>query len=214
MHEPDPSINDPSPEAVDTARRHARRFRKGVLRADDEIIPCAFVIDGEDGRLVMPTDDEIWDAVDLVLYVPDDGFAEMALLIDAERFDEPFAESKDRHLAYHGRAEGLHWVRARVESAKWGGEIFPGDRLLGPNPLRAVEPGLCRRLNEDKAALAEVSELLTRVRPETPLCVGVDHLGMDVRTRVGVIRVEWPREIESEDSAPGVVEALLTGSLE
>lgn len=209
-----PSSDGPAPEQVDQARRQVRRFRRGVIRAGETILPAAFVIDNRDGSIVMPVDDEVWESGELVLYVPDDGFAEMALLLDAEPFDVTFDEAMDRYQAYHGRAHAARWAKARLDSAKWAGEIFPGPALLDANPLRAVEPALCKRLNQDKDVLAEVSELLTRVRPVTPVCVGVDHLGMDVRTRIGVMRVEWPSEIEGTEAAQRVIEAILTGSLE
>lgn len=178
----------------------------------EDVCPCTFVIDGRDGRFVMPCDEDLAAAADLVLYVPDDGFNEMALLVSATRHEDAFDEAKDRHLAYHGRAEGLGWFRCEVDSAKWGGVLYEGSTLLGANPLREIEPGLCRTLNGDRGVLARLSELLTRVRPETPLCVGVDHLGMDLRTRVGVIRVEWPAEIRTPDEASGVIDALIRGA--
>lgn len=202
-----------NPEQVGLARRHVRRFRCGVLRVGDSVHPCSFVIDGRDGGIITPMIEDIAGEPDMVLYVPNDGFDEMALLVSAESIETPFDEAKDRHLAYHGRAEGLYWNRCEVDSAKWGGRLYEGASILGSNPLHQIEPALCRRLNTDKEALAEVSELLTRVRPESPLCVGVDHLGMDVRTRVGVMRVEWPTEIKSPDQAEGILDALLRGSL-
>lgn len=202
-----------NPEQVGQARRHARRFRSGVLRVGESVQPCDFIIDGRDGGIVMPLHEDIAGEPDLVLYIPNDGFDEMALLVSAQPIESAFDEAKDRHLAYHGRVEGLHWLRCELDSAKWGGRLYEGASILEPNPLHEIEPGLCKRMNADRAALAEVSELLTRVRPESPLCVGVDHLGMDVRTRVGIIRVEWPAEIKGPDEAEGVVAALLRGSL-
>lgn len=201
-----------NPKQVVEARKHVRRFRRGVIRMGDEICQSSFVIDGRDGRIVMPCDEDLSGADDLVLYVPDDGFNEMALLLSASPHEDEFDEAKDRHLAYHGRACACSWYRCEVDSAKWSGEMFEGADLLGPNTIRSVEPALCKRLNADREVLARMSELLTRVRPESPLCVGVDQLGMDVRTRVGVMRVEWPAEITSPEEAEGVVGALLTGA--
>ena len=70
-----------------------------------------------------------------------------------------------------------------------------------------------RSAREQLARLIEATRLLTGVAPEEGICVGVDPLGMDVRTRVGVIRVEWPREIESPEQAHKVVGALLADGL-
>jgi hypothetical protein len=206
--------NEPTehrPDTLSDARRHLRRFTRGVLRRDDEIVQTRFVFDGRDGAVVFPADlDEITDAV---LYVPDDGFDDMALLLDAEPFPASFDEVKDRHQAYHGRCRESDWFRARVDSVKWKGAVFEGDDLVAPNPLRAGEPGLVRTLNADRDRLAEVAHLLTGVRPQEGVCVGVDPLGMDIRTRVGVVRVEWPREIEAPEQAAGVVNALLRDDL-
>ena len=204
-------LGQSGPETAGEARRHIRRFSTGVLRVDDRAIPTRFVIDGRDGAVVFPSGDE-WDEAS-VLAIPDDGFDEMALLLETERFEPRFDEGKDRHQAYHGGAGAVEWYRSRVDSVKWKGEVYEGDELLGPNPLRADEPGLVRTLNENCDRLREVTRLLTGVLPEEGVCVGVDPIGMDVRTRVGVIRVEWPREIEGPDQAHKVVGALLADGL-
>ena len=201
--------NQPSGDTE--ARRHIRRFSAGVLRLDGRTIPTRFVIDGRDGRVVYPCTEDGGD--DTVLLVPDDGFDEMALLLEPEVFEPRFDEVKDRHQAYHGDAGAVDWFAARVESVKWHGAVYDGADLLGVNPLRAVEASLVRTLNEDKDRLGEVTRLLTGVKPEQGVCVGVDPIGMDVRTRVGVVRVEWPREIESPEQAGGVVGALLADGL-
>ena len=193
------------------ARKHIRRFTTGVLRAGDRIHSTAFVIDGRDGSVVFPCGDE--DADGCLLSIPDDGFDEMSLLLDAEPFTVRFDEVKDRHQAYHGIADGRWWFRCRVDSAKWKGAVFDGASVLNANMLRSDEPLLCRTLNADNARLAELTRLLTGVKPEQSVCVGVDPIGMDVRTRVGVIRVEWPREIEGPDQAHAVVGALLADGL-
>lgn len=193
------------------ARRHIRRYSKGVLRIGDRAVPTRFVIDGRDGSVVYPCGED--EAENAVLSVPDDGFDEMGLLLESSLFAVRFDEVKDRHQAYHGDAGSVDWFKARVESVKWKGEVFSGDELLGANPLRADEPALVRTLNADRDRLREVTRLLTGVKPEEGVCVGVDPIGMDVRTRVGVIRVEWPREIESLEQAHKVVGALLADGL-
>lgn len=202
----------PTSEQILTARLHARRFRRGVMRAGEDKFECAFVIDGRDASIVLPAPEAIDLVDDLVLYVPDDGFNEMALLVSAAPHLEALDESRDRYLAYHGRSEWACWARCRVDSAKWGGVIYEGAALLDPNRLASAEPALCKRLNADRETLATLTAMMTRVRPESPLCVGVDHLGMDVRTKVGIIRVEWPAEIRSVEEAGGVIDALLKGA--
>lgn len=198
-------------EQNDEARRHIRRFVNGVLLVGDRAVPTDFVVDGRDGSVVFPcAEDEFNDAV---LAVPDDGFDEMMLLIEARPFEPRFDEVKDRHQAYHGGAGSVDWYTARVDSVKWKGGVIEGPELLGPNPLRGEEAALVRTLNADRGRLIEATRLLTGVAPEEGLCVGVDPLGMDVRTRVGVIRVEWPREIESPEQAYKVVGALLADGL-
>ncbi len=205
--------HEPDPRPLAEARRQIRRFTEGVLRIAGDVMPASFVIDGQDGSVVFPCDHDEAAGPGGVLYIPHDGFDEMAILLDAEPFEARFDEVKDRHQAYHGSVGCLAWYRARVDSAKWKGKVYEGESLLGPNPLRGEEASLVRTLNADRDRLAEVTRLLTGVRPEQALCVGVDPIGMDVRTRVGVIRVEWPREIESSEQAPGLVGALLADGL-
>lgn len=193
------------------ARRHIRRFVSGVLLAGERAVPTDFVIDGRDGSVVYPCAEDEADGP--VLAVPHDGFDEMMLLLDSVVFEPRFDEVKDRHQAYHGDAGSVVWFKARVDSVKWKGAVFDGEALLAENPLRPDEPAIVRTLNADRGRLCEVTRLLTGVKPEQGVCVGVDPIGMDVRTRVGVIRVEWPREIESIEQAHAVVGALLRDGL-
>jgi len=211
MEQPSEYIpEDGGPDARAVCRQ-IRRFTRGVFRVDDETWPALFVVDGRDGSVVFPCDAE--NAGSGVLYAPDDGFDELAILVETEVFTPRFDEVKDRHQAYHGRADGRDWLRGIVDSVKWKGRVFPGAEVVGPNPLRSVEPGLCMTLNSDRDRLAEVTRLLTGFKPESAVCVGVDPLGMDVRARAGVIRVEWPREIESPEQAHAVVGALLADGI-
>lgn len=205
--------NDPSwlddPDPAEGLRRF-RRFRSGTLVHDETPTPCKYIIDGRDGSLVMPVAPQVLDADEFVLWLPDERFGAMqALLVVGEAEDE-FDEARDRYLAYHGRAKSPRWIRCTVESAKEGAAAYDGDDLTVPNAARAVEPRLCKLLNQDEQKLRSVTEKLCGVHPETALAVGVDEDGIDVRVSLGVVRLEFPRRAKDADETEATVRGLLT----
>ncbi len=192
-------------EAARTLRRHARC----VALADSTPIQCRFVIDGHTGELVIGAEPAVLDASELVLCLPDDTFdAEATLLVEHRPADED--RWTDRHLAYHPDARPARWARARVDAIKLrSGEVVDGERLGLVNPLADVEPELCKRLNADPDALRALCGLMAGVEPEAPVGVGVDRLGVDVRARFGIVRIDLPAPCEDPDEARRVIEALI-----
>jgi len=197
------------PDAAD-GRRLIRRFRVGTLVSDGVPLPCRFIIDGRDGRLVMPVPPQTLDADEHVLWLPEEQFNAAQALLDAEELEDEFDEARDRYLAYHGRADRPRWLRARVESVRDGSRVFDGEAIVAPNAARSVEPALCRALNEDRDRLRRLTGRLVGVEPETALAVGVDEDGFDVRAALGVVRVEFPRPARDAEETEATVRGLLT----
>lgn len=195
------------------AARVVRRHTRCVALADETPFDCRFLIDGSTGELVLGTEQAVLDAEQLVLCLPDDTFEADATMLVHHR---PATEDQwtDRHMAYHPDHRPPRWARAVIDAVRLrSGEVVAGDRLGLPNPLLGVEPALCKRLNADRDALRELCLLLTGVEPEEPTAVGVDRLGIDVRARFGIVRVELPAPCEDTDEAARVIEALIGGAL-
>lgn len=208
-----PTVPDPlQPDAPADAARVVRRHTRGVALADGVPFDCRFVVDGTSGELVLGAEQGVLDAGELVLCLPDESFdADATLLVHHRPADED--RWTDRHLAYHPDARPPRWARAAVDSVKLrSGAVVAGDRLGLPNPLIGAEPSLCKRLNADRAALRTLCRLLAGVEPEDPVAVGVDRLGIDVRARFGVVRVELPAPCDDADEAARVVDALIGGA--
>ncbi|MEM9372472.1 MAG: hypothetical protein AAGA55_02410, partial [Planctomycetota bacterium] len=196
----------------DHAARTVRRFTRCVARADGTPFECRYVIDGDSGELVLGIGRPAADAEELTLCLPDDTFhAEATLLVQTREAGED--QWTDRHMAYHPDARPPMLIRASVDSAKLrDGGVVPGEQLALVNPLRSAEPGLCKSLNADRAALGRLCRLMSGVEPDRPVAVGVDRFGIDVRGRFGVIRLDLPSPCEDPDEAGRVLAALIGGA--
>lgn len=170
-----------------------------------------FVIDGRDGRLVMPVAREHLEADELVLWVPAERFESLQLLLEASPHEDDLDEARDRYLAYHGYADLPLWMTCSIQSGRCGDEVYDGGDLQRINPIRDVEFRLCRQLNADKPRLAALCALMAKVEPESPTAVGVDDTGFDVRASLGVFRVEFPSPASDDAEAERIVSALLEG---
>lgn len=208
MTPPHPSPHDSPHDAARIVRRHTRC----IALADETPVDCRFLIDGQSGELVLGVDQALLDAEQVVLCLPDDTFnADATLLIHHRPADED--RWTDRHLAYHPDARPARWARAVVDSAKLrDGDVVDAAHLGLANDLLSVEPALCRRLNADRDRLRSLCRLLVGVEPQDPVAVGVDHLGIDVRARFGIVRVELPSPCRDPAEAERVIDALIRGA--
>lgn len=205
---------DVADRSPDEGCRKFRSFTKGVIECDGVPSPVAFVHDPAGGAVVFAGPREFLECEQLVLFLPDDRFESMQALLSPAALDEGRDGALiDRHGGYHpGRAEG-GWVRARVVTVRDGGAVWEGERVSRPNALAACEGELRRALNADKARLAAMVERRSGVRPVSPVAVGVDEDGCDVRAGVGVVRVAWPARTEDAAAARAMVASLLAGAV-
>jgi hypothetical protein len=193
----------------DEAARTLRRHTRCLVLADGTPMDCRFIVDGTTGELVLGAEPALLDAGELVLGLPDDSFEAEATVLLHHR---PAHDDRwtDRHLAYHPESRATRWIRAKIDSVKLrSGEVVPGERLGLVNPLTEVEPELCKRLNADRDALRTLCRLMTGTEPEQPVGVGVDRLGVDVRARFGIIRLDLPAPCQDPDEARRVIDALI-----
>jgi hypothetical protein len=207
MHATADRLNDPDHS---DALRKLRRFRAGTLVYDGVPLARKFVIDGRNGRVVLPAPTDAIEAEELILWLPEERFGAMQALLYGEELEAEFDEARDRFLAYHGRADQARWLTCAIESVRDGAEIYDGEALTAANAARPVESRLCKLLNADEDRLRTLTARMAGVMPETALAVGVDEDGIDVRVSLGVVRVEFPRRAATPEETEGTVRGLLT----
>ncbi len=199
-------------DAIGRAIRLLRGHTKGTLLADST--PCdeaLYLVDPRTGSLVLTIEESALDAQDVLMVIPQDRF-DAPMRVSLELTTDIDEEACDRFLAYHLHQPCSIWARGRINFAKLeSGEVVGNDELEIPNPLIDALPGLCKKLNTDRKALAQVCTLLTKAKVDDPLAVGIDPIGMDVRTKFGVLRVEFPSPVESATQAEDVIAALYGG---
>jgi uncharacterized protein DUF2470 len=199
-------------DAIERATRLLKGHTKGTLLADSTPYDSVrYLVDPRTGSLVLSIEEAILDADDVVLVIPEDRFdAPMRVSLDLSTTIEE--EACDRFLAYHLHQPSSIWALGRINFAKLeSGEVVGTDELEIPNPLIDALAGLCKKLNTDRKALGEVCKLLTKAKVDEPLAVGIDPIGMDVRTKFGVLRVEFPSPVEDATQAEDVIAALYGG---
>jgi hypothetical protein len=185
-----------------------------VLLADGLASRVKFVCDSASGRIVFPAPPSTLEASEVVLFVPEEDPPdedELQLLIAPTELDPGHDEPCDRWRAYHGEPHLARWAACDIESARFAGEVIDETPLARPNPLAAVEPRLCKRLNTDRQRLAELCRTNNGCAPSDPLAVGVDPCGIDVRARFGIMRVPFRTEAWTPDAAAAMIESLLQG---
>jgi hypothetical protein len=198
------------------------RYHEATLQYHERRAEVRFVIDGACGDLILPADPGFAGEVggrDVVLHLPDEIHRDLQLSAAAEPIARPEAEeSVDRWQAYHAAAGGgarpaaRVWLRCRIDGGKaphTPGEVYSGESLTRPNPLRKGEARLIKQTNSDHAALARLCKSRAHVDVADPLCVGIDPYGLDIRARFGIVRIEFDLEAASIEQAEACVRSML-----
>jgi len=201
----------PTPEEIQTVLRLLRAHAEGTLRCDETPEPVRFVYSRLDQGVILPLEPRLLDSGQFLLCLPDDSFdLSVRALLHLTPLEDAREIDRDRHLAYHGPTNAGVWVLGRIEHAhSASGLVIDGELLTAPSPIAADEPRLCKRLNADRDALADATELFAGVRIAEPLAVGVDPNGFDVRARHGIVRVEFPSPCADGETAARVITAML-----
>jgi len=210
-----PSPSSPPPgdpaerKALGTARDVLTTDGEGVVRAAEQSFVCRFVPDPAGKRLIAPLAPAVFGLAEPVLWIPAEADDALALIVTIRPTEESVLT--DRWQAWHGAPEFPRWAAINVDSGKHEAWVFDSDELLPPNPLAPAEPALCRLVNANSGGLARLCERAAHVNVPSPLCVGVDDLGLHVRARFGVVRVHFDRPPRDAEDAKAMIEAMLTG---
>ena len=203
MSQPQRSASN-RPDDAEDAVRTLRRYHEGVLALAERRAETRFIIDGapRHPELILPVEPAFAAADDLLLTVPDEpSWVWQATLTPSPIARPEIEEAVDRWSAYHGRCPPRTvWVRASLDGLKLQGllgehPVWRGVDLSTHNLVRDVEPRFIRRLNADRALLTRACKNHGPVDVPEPLAVGVDPLGIDVRARFGIVRLEFPDHV-------------------
>ncbi len=198
------------------ARAMLRRHYQGSLTIAERSSTVRFVRDGKRGRLVAPVEGWMLQQEDSgTLIIGDEPSDSLELLVELDEVSADTDPACDRWLAHHQSSAQRRWCAMTIGGARLGRQILDPDEITPINPLHADEPRLCKKANADRAAFQRGCELAwSRELPES-LCVGVDSHGFDVRTRVGMTRLELqrlspglPLVPESETTALTIAECI------
>ncbi len=203
-------------DLVQLARRAVRVSYRGTLVADAApsaghvpTLDTGFALDPESGLIGIPASTEIAQAGTGVLCTPEEHCDALQLTLHWKSVSErDIGMLADYWTAYHGKTTRTVWLRCSVQSAKLPGGVVDGEELSLNNPLGSVSADVRKLLNADRAQVAEMVRVRAGVSVESPLVIGVDDWGVDVRAEFGVIRVEFPQRATPESCA-ALVQSLL-----
>ncbi|MBO6514683.1 MAG: hypothetical protein JJ974_12030 [Phycisphaerales bacterium] len=200
---------DPNAEILNRAMHLMRSAWSCTLLYDEAAFESQCMIDPRSGEFLVGIVSDAQDARDIVLACPRDSF-DARLRISVELSEQVSEEQCDRFTAYHLPATTPLLARATYEYAKLdSGEVVTPDQCPLVNPLVDQLGPLCRALNADRERLARVCLNLSGVEHESPLAVGVDPDGIDIRARFGLVRMVLPEPITDHEHALDTIRRLL-----
>lgn len=194
--------------SLDAALRMIREGYRGTLQFDEHFIPIKYVIDPERGRLALPVMVAMLRAAETILFIPEEAEDSLQTLVTLEAMDEHDALA-DRWRTYHGEPDDVRWASVWLDMAKLQGVVIDGDSLMRPNPLVACEARLCKFINEQVDALRRLARSRGGMEIESPLCVGVDGEGFDVRARFDIVRIRFDEPTDDERDARARIAHML-----
>lgn len=181
----------------DAPARILRGAYRGVVLVDERPLPVAYVLDPATGNPVVPLAADGPDAIDpeqaeaLVMMIPDEGDGCLQLQAAVIDLDPHRHEAPDRHLIYHGPSNQRRWGLLEVSAARVQNRVFDAQLIIAPNPLRSVEPALCKWANSHTQELLALAQARLTPRTDLSVMVGIDPMGIDIRTRFGPQRIEF-----------------------
>lgn len=191
---------DPHVEsAIDFVRSHSR----ADLRFDGHIESLKYVV-WHDGRLVAPVMVAMLTAADTTLFVPDDRDGAMELMVTLEAFEESGEQGTmaDRWRIYHGEPPDVRWAVMTIDAARFNGMFVDGEAFAESNPLASTEAALCREINQHHTpALRAFADKRGGMAIESPVLVGVDPRGADIRAAFDIVRAPFKIAAKSIDDA-------------
>ncbi len=178
-------------QAMDEAWKFLRRNTTATLRFGEHLHDVSYVL-CHDGAMVISVMVAMLQPQDMVMYVPEYAEDCMEMHITLEQFSEEGdgGASADRWQVYHGEPPDVQWAKVVIDAARFHELFVDGEGLKRANELANDEPVLCKEANSDRANLIKVCARVSKVEVASPIMVGVDPLGIDIRARFGIVRLE------------------------
>lgn len=209
-------MTTPQPDILD-AHRRIFGWREGVLNTDGEFRPLRFVIDPDSGNPAAPVHAATFEAESLVLHIPEDEPEAIHLIVNPKEVDPRNHAAADRWSAYFGPHTESRFAILEIETFKRLDSALEGELARPIHPFRHAESRLCKAINQDRETIANACARIRGTRPEvrpgSPLCVGVDPFGIDIRIAFGVARLDFPSIAATEDEARSLCQLLLNPSI-
>lgn len=184
--------------------RFLRRHFSGTIVSDEVVLKRNFVIDPRSGEFVAALPPNVEESHSVVLHVPDESDSALQLLVECRALDAMRDGACDRLLIYHGRSEGARFMGMTPIDGKLDEKSFQIEKKFASNPLWEDEPRLCRILNADSGALGALVRSMGGRELIEPKAVGVDDMGLDVRTRTGMVRLEFEQRLVAAEAGPTI----------
>ncbi len=181
----------------------------GEFQFDEHLRPMKIVV-APDGRLVGPVMVAMIQSAETILFLPQADDDSLQLLITLEPFKESGADGAlaDRWRIYHGEPEDVNWAVFSIDAAKYESAVIDGQALRVANPLAADEARLCRLMNHERASDFARGCRQAGFDIESPVMVGIDAYGLDIRARFGVVRLEAPERLLTAAAAEAFLDDL------
>jgi len=200
---------DPNADTLTRATHLMRSAWSATLLFDQTPFDTQCMIDPRTGDFIVAILKDALDADDIVLACPRDSFdTKIRILIELSQ--SVTEEQADRFTAYHLPATTPLLAIGKFDYAKLdSGEVITSEQCPLANPLVSSIGPLCKALNADRDALAGVCKFLSGVDHESPLAVGVDPTGIDIRASFGLVRLVFPVPVGDADEAMSSIKSLL-----
>ncbi len=177
-------------QAVEAAWKFLRCNTTGTLRFGEHLHDVSYVF-GNDGAMIIPAMVAILQPQDTVMYVPEYAEECMEMHVTLEQFTEDGSGGAyaDRWQMYHGEPPDVQWAKVTIDAARFHEMFIDGEGLQRENEIASNEPSLCKQLNGDRTVVLDACKRIASMEVESPVVVGVDTFGVDVRARFGIVRL-------------------------
>lgn len=186
-----------------------RADRRAVVLVDGTPYERRTVLDNHASRFVLPLPSAALDGDEVVIWIPEERDDALQVLVSPFEIDGNTEAAADRWRIYHGREPDAHWVAAEPIAVRLGPMVSGGDEVDLSNRLADAEPALCKAFNTEPARLGTLAHAFDPRAHGVCTLVGVDHLGLDIRSRWDIVRVPFGGVIREPDEARSRIRELL-----
>lgn len=186
-----------------------RADRRAVVMIDGTPYERKTVLDNAVSRLVLPVPTVALDADEVVIHIPEEREDSLQVLVSPFEIDGNIEAAADRWRIYHGDEPDAHWVAAEPIGVRLGPMVAGGDEINLTNALADHEPRLCKRFNAQPARIGALAHRYDIRAHGVCTLVGVDHLGLDIRSRWDIVRVPFGEPITNAEDAERRIQHLL-----